>query len=100
LAYGIIKGSTDVLGLVGPYRKLIPNLGVLTSPLNLLARLSKPKFKKYIKIEMNKSTILIAIDMIKGIIISDPYFVLGQKDIDTFIIKIDISNVGIDMILL
>jgi hypothetical protein len=51
-----------------------------------MARLSKLKFEKHMEIERNKNAILIAMNTIIALIISDSDLPLRQKDIDTIII--------------
>ena len=89
------KDARIFLGLVGAYRKFIPNLGVLAAPLNVLTTMSKSEFEEHLQSSTNYELIVDAMAKIKKIITADPCLALPRKDITTFIVRTDASDFGI-----
>lgn len=89
------KDTRIFLGLVGAYRKFIPNLGVLAAPLNTLTTLSKPEFDTYMDCLERSQNISDCMEKIKSIITSDPCLSLPHKNVSTFIVRTDASDFGI-----
>ena len=89
------KDAQSFLGLVGAYRKFIPNLGVLACPLNTLTTMSSHEFRDHCSRLENRNTIEEAMTAIKNIITADPCLALPQKGVNTFIVRTDASDFGI-----
>jgi hypothetical protein len=81
--------------LISADQKLIRNLGVLAGPLDILTSQSQLDFQGFMSKSKNQIVVSIAMEIIKSIIVPDPYLVLAYYSITIFIVKIDTSNFGI-----
>jgi hypothetical protein len=93
------KDANIILGLIEAEGIFKPNLNILAMPLNLLTTLLKSNFERYMGILSNYIAVSNPMTTIKPLITLDLYLALHNKDLDTFIIRLDALDFDIGVML-